>query len=93
MAPAPPSRTRTVAEAEARLSEMFRRAEEEGPQRIDAGSPFIVVPERLWREGQAPTQKPLGQWLVENVPRGADLEIPGRRESGREIPFLDEETT
>ena len=83
----------TVAEAEARLSDILRRAEEEGPQRIDAGSPFIVVPERLWREGQAPAQKPLGQWLVENVPRGGDLEIPGRRESGREIPFLDEETT
>lgn len=93
MAPSPPSRTWTIAEAEARLFDMLRRPEEEGPQRIDAGSPSIVVPERLWREGQAPVQKPLGQWLVENVPRGADLEIPGRRESGREIPFLDEETT
>lgn len=47
MDPSPPSRTWTVAEAEARLSEMLRRAEEEGPQRIDAGRPFIVVPERL----------------------------------------------
>ena len=46
---------RTVAEAETRLPEFLRRAEEEGSQRIDAGSPFIVVPERLWREGQAPT--------------------------------------
>ena len=35
----------------------------------------------------------MSQWLVENMPRGADLEIPGRRESGREMPFLDEETT
>lgn len=93
MDPSPPSRTWTVAEAEARLSAMLRRAEEEGPQRIDAGRPFIVVPERPWHERPTPGQKPLGQWLVENMPRGADLEIPGRRESRREIPFFDEETT
>ena len=88
-----PRHTWPIAEAETRLSEMLRRAEEEGPQRIDAGRPFIVVPERLWHERPTPGQKPLGQWLVENMPRGADLEIPGRRESRREIPFFDEETT
>lgn len=88
-----PRHTWPIAEAEARLSAMLRRAEEEGPRRIDAGRPFIVVPERLWHERPTPGQKPLGQWLVENMPRGADLEIPGSRESRREIPFLDEETT
>ena len=36
-----------------------------------------------------PPRKPLGQWLVENMPGGANLEIPGdRNESGREISFL-----
>lgn len=44
-----PCRTWPIVEAEARISEILRRAEEEGPQRIDAGSTFIVVPERLWR--------------------------------------------
>lgn len=34
---------------------------------------------------------PLGQWLVENMPRGAELEVPDRRESDRKIPFIDEE--
>ena len=37
----------------------------------------------------APTRVPLGQWLVENMPRGVNLEIPHRRDSGREIPFSD----
>lgn len=41
MTPLPPSRSWTVAEAEAQLPEVLRRAEEEGPQRIDAGRPFI----------------------------------------------------
>ena len=79
----------TVAEAKARLSEILRLAEEEGPQRIGARKPFVVVPERVWK---SPDQAsiPLGQWLVENTPRGTNLEIPGRRESGRKIPFIEE---
>ena len=28
-----------------------------------------------------------GQWLVENMPRGIDIELPSRDEPGREIPF------
>ena len=31
----------------------------------------------------------LGRWLVENTPRGTNLEIPSRDESGREVPFID----
>ena len=43
-------------------------------------------------QAKTPPRKPLGQWLVENMPRGANLEIPGdRNESGREIPFLSED--
>ena len=39
-----------------------------------------------------PPRKPLGQWLVDNMPRSTNLEIPGdRNESGREIPFLSED--
>ena len=81
----------TVAEAKARLSEILRLAEEEGPQRIGTRKAFVVVPERLW-QAQAPERKPLGQWLVENVPRGVDLEIPRDRRSERSIPFIDEDT-
>ena len=45
-----------------------------------------ATPDRLWRE-QAPDREPLGRWLVDNVPRGANLVIPRARESRREIPF------
>ncbi len=34
---------------------------------------------------------PLGQWLVENMPRGANLEINASRKSSRKIPFIDDE--
>ena len=33
----------------------------------------------------------LGQWLVENMPRGIDLELPSRDEPERPIPFITEE--
>ncbi len=29
-----------------------------------------------------------GQWLVENMPRGIDIELPSRDEPEREIPFV-----
>ena len=83
------NRTWTVAEAKARLSEILRLAEEEGPQHIGRRNTFVVVPERLWQK-QSPPRKPLGQWLVENMPRGIELEVSSRR-SNRKIPFVDEE--
>ena len=79
----------TVTEAKARLSEILRLAEEEGPQRIGARRSFILVPEKVWEE-KAPPRKPLGQWLVENMPRGVELPIPSRHEKGRPVPFIDE---
>ncbi len=85
-----PHRIWTVAEAKARLSEVLRLAEEEGPQRIGMRRPFVVVPERVWRE-KSPPQKPLGQWLIENMPRGTNLEIPRDRDSTRAIPFIDDD--
>ncbi len=88
--PAKPERTWTVAEAKARLSEILRLAEEEGPQRIGTRRSFVVVPAATW-DAKTPTRKPLGQWLVENMPRGIELEIPSRH-SNRKIPFADEES-
>ena len=84
-----PGRVWTVAEAKAKLSEVLRLAETEGPQRIGARKPFVVVTAAAWEE-KSPPRKPLGQWLVENVPRGTNLEIPERGgQSRREIPFAD----
>ena len=81
----------TVAEAKARLSEVLRLAESEGPQRIGIRNPCVVVSADAWH-AQTPRRKPLGQWLIENVPRGTNLEIPRDRASQREIPFVHEDT-
>ena len=81
----------TVAEAKARLSEILRLAEQEGPQQIGRRNTFVVVPKREWDQRSTP-QKPLGRWLVENVPRGLDLDFPDRKdEPEREIPFQGDE--
>ena len=87
-----PGRVWTVADAKARLSEILRLAEEEGPQRIGTRRPFVVVPERVWA-ARAFSRPPLGRWLVDNIPRGPDVDIPARRDSRREVPFRDEEET
>ena len=84
-----PARVWTVSEAKARLSEVLRLAEEEGPQRIGTRRTFVVVPAAAWEEKASP-RKPLGQWLVENMPQGVEIELPDRS-SNRPIPFVDEE--
>ena len=76
----------TVAQAKARLSEILRAAESEGPQRIGVRRRFVVVPEAVWEEKNPPSQ-PLGQWLIENVPRATNLQVP-ERGSKRPIPFV-----
>lgn len=83
-----PQRVWTVAEAKARLSEVLRLSETEGPQRIGARKSFIVVPAHVWEEKQ-PQRPPMGKWLVENMPRGTNLEVPADGDSDREIPFID----
>ncbi len=80
----------TVAEAKARLSEILRLAESRGPQRIGTRRPFVVVPAHQWDEAIRPRTS-LGTWLIEKTPRGTELEIPSRRDSGREIPFISEQ--
>ncbi|MDE2923324.1 MAG: hypothetical protein OYL92_12485 [Acidobacteriota bacterium] len=48
---------------------------------------FVVVPKGEW-DRRSRRRKPLGQWLVENVPGGLELELPDRKaEPEREIPF------
>lgn len=82
-----PERIWTIAEAKVRLTEILRLAEEEGPQQIGGRNAFVVVPKREW-ERLAKPRMPLGQWLVANMPRGIELELPDRKnEPEREIPF------
>ena len=64
--------------------------EQEGPQRIGVRKSFIVVPAELWSTNSQ-SAKPLGRWLVDNRPRGANLDAPDRREPARLIPFIDEQ--
>lgn len=69
--------------AKAKLSAILRLAETESPQR---NKPFVFVAAELW-ETKKPSRKPMGQWLIENMPRGIDIEIPERHESERKVPF------
>ena len=84
-----PPRIWTVAEAKARLSEILRLSETEGPQHIGTRRSFVVVPANVWEEKE-PQHMPMGKWLVENMPRGTNLEIPIVRGSNRDIPFIDD---
>ena len=77
----------TVAEAKARLSEILRLAEEEGPQRIGRRKSFVVVPARLWQEREESESVPLGLWLVENMTRGMDIQPPDRSSDTPRPPF------
>ena len=80
----------TIAETKARLSEILRRASTEGPQRIGAQRRYILVPEDVWDKLNV-TARPLGPWLVANMPRAAteadELELPDRRDPPRDSPF------
>ena len=83
-----PRRVWTVAEAKTHLSEVLRLAQSEGPQRIGIRRSFVVVPADEW-DNRANPRKPLGRWLIENMPRGVKLEVPDRL-SAREVPFSGE---
>ena len=43
------------------------------------------------RCAESQSRQSLGKWLVENTPRGIELEVPNRHEPERPIPFIDEE--
>ena len=94
----------TLKEAKAHLAQVLRLAVTDGPQyirvaevdgqRAKEAKDFVVVPVDVWQKKNAPEKqfpdKHLGKWLVENTPRGTNLEIPSRRETGRKIPFINE---
>lgn len=77
----------TVQDAEARLSEVLRRARAGEPQRIGLADGCIVVAESDWHAAQATD---LGAWLVASAPRGEPLPDPDRA-SRRAVPFADDD--
>lgn len=79
----------TIAEAKARLSEILRLAESEGPQRIGTRKSFVVVPEEMWLKQEEPPRMPMGQWLLEKMPRDMYPDEPYERGSERAPPFSD----
>lgn len=83
------NRVWTVADAQANLAEVLRLAEVEGPQYIGAGRTFVVAPAEPEQDRDEP-ELALGQWLVENMPRGTNLEIPDDEHSFDEIPWTEE---
>lgn len=78
----------TLAEANAQLSKILNLAELQGPQRMGDRKRFVVIPEVSWVELQSPQRTPLGQWLIDNSPRGTSLVASDRR-SLRATPFDD----
>ncbi|MCF6249819.1 MAG: type II toxin-antitoxin system prevent-host-death family antitoxin [Methylococcaceae bacterium] len=79
-------KTWTITEAKARLSEVLRLVKEEGPQFIGAKKSFVVITKQEWLSLTQP-KKPLGLWLIDNMPTVDELELPDRNEPEREVPF------
>ena len=80
----------TVADAQANLPEVLRRAETEGPQYIGSDKTFVVTPVEPAQDREEP-ELTLGQWLVENAPRGANLVVPDDEPLEDENPWADED--
>ena len=78
MPQSPPRRVWTIEEAIENLPEILRLAEEDGPQRIGDTKIFTLAPESE-QPSEKPDRIPMGQWLVKNMPRGVNLEIPDGR--------------
>lgn len=63
----------TIAEVEADLPKILHLVETEGPQGIDAEKSFVITLAETSGKPEPP-RKPLGQWLVENMPRGTNVD-------------------
>lgn len=79
----------TISEAKARLSEILRLAESEGPQRIGVRKSFVITPQRDLEGHQIPDERmPIGQYLLEKMPRDIYSDEPHARGAERPIPFV-----
>ena len=76
-----------VTDAKAKLSEVLRCANTQGPQRIGTKSPCYVISEEDWRRltGQ---KKSVGSWLMDNFAGIGKFELPDRADPPRDIPFF-----
>jgi hypothetical protein len=66
------------------MSEVLRRAREEGPQLIGTTQPGVVVSLPEWEELNR-AREPLGAWLVRTAPRLAELWLPDRAAPDRPL--------
>ena len=85
----------TVEEAKANLPEILKLAESEGPQMIGDQKCYVIVPEEEWVKQavrRRPSPMPMGQYLLERMPRGIYSNEPFDRGLARVIPFVDYET-
>ncbi len=57
-----------------------------GREDLGAQTAYVIVTEEEWLKRAEPPI-PLGRWLVENMPRIGDLELPDRAEPDRPSPF------
>lgn len=80
----------SISDAKAKLSEILRLSEEQGPQRIGTRKRYIIVPEEQWEKcRQQPL--PMGQWLVENMPKFGELALPPRADRANPFDALADE--
>ncbi|HUL10038.1 MAG TPA: type II toxin-antitoxin system prevent-host-death family antitoxin [Candidatus Acidoferrum sp.] len=78
----------SVQAAQAKLSEILRRARAGEPQMIGTEDPCVVVSEQAWRRATR-SGDDFGRWLVKTAPRGTPLELPKRAGTRRGDPFAD----
>lgn len=81
-----PSRTWTVADAKARLSELVERAETEGPQMVTRrGRPTVVVVSAQEWERKTRRQGTLADFFAASPLRNSGLQVERSEDMGREI--------
>ena len=76
----------SVADAKAHLSEILRLASQEGPQKIGARKPYVVMTEEEWLRLQTPPPH-LGRWLIHKFGKAGSLELPDRKVPDRATPL------
>lgn len=81
-----PSRTWTVADAKARLSELVERAETEGPQMVTRrGRPTVVVVSAQEWERKTRRQGTLADFFAASPLRNSGLQVERSEDMGWEI--------
>jgi prevent-host-death family protein len=79
----------TVQNAKAKLSEILRRAKAGEPQVIGSAEPCVVLSMDEYRRLTERDRPHLGRWLLDNIPRGLEIELPSREDT-RPDPFENE---